>query len=231
MLEEQAFDSTVLQRLRWMPAHRGQSSIHHARRSDGFPITAVDWRANRLVDALAKAAAQEKRVPRHVMQYVEDAAAALEYAAAKLGTVTNAANNFRCTVVLPDGSTAQCIKRDSAAQKRPRGSQTKRETPTSRPASSSNKQDVGLLPTGQFQLLPARRRAAQCSDNRLSKRQRLLDHECSSEMRFQAYWMANRPAMRPSSPERASTRLAKLRARIVEQEAASRAVARACHGW
>ena len=50
-----------------------------------------------LIDALslrAKAAACEHRVPHEVMQFVEDAAAALEYAVARLGAVTHAANNF-----------------------------------------------------------------------------------------------------------------------------------------
>ena len=42
--------------LSWMPAHGTVASIGVARRSDGLPITAVDWRANRLADAIAKTA-------------------------------------------------------------------------------------------------------------------------------------------------------------------------------
>ena len=50
-------------RVVWMPAHRPQSSIGHAMKSNGHPINALDWRANRLVDALAKMAAMLDSAP------------------------------------------------------------------------------------------------------------------------------------------------------------------------
>ena len=40
----------------WMPAHGAAASIGNAFRSDGEFVTSTDWRANRLADALAKAA-------------------------------------------------------------------------------------------------------------------------------------------------------------------------------
>ena len=57
-----------------MPAHTSMHSIGVALRSDGIAVTAVDWRANRLADALAKAAVE--RVPASALHMVDDAAAA-----------------------------------------------------------------------------------------------------------------------------------------------------------
>jgi len=48
--------------LLWMPSHGSKAVIGHAIKSDGSVVTALDWRANRLVDALAKAAAGRGRV-------------------------------------------------------------------------------------------------------------------------------------------------------------------------
>ena len=45
----------------WMPAHGPVSSIGHALKSDGQEVTAIDWRANRLADALAKSAIGDVR--------------------------------------------------------------------------------------------------------------------------------------------------------------------------
>jgi len=47
------------------------------------------------------------------------------------------------------------------------------------------------------------------------------------EMRFQAHWMANRPAMRAAPPERAHCRFEELRARVAKREAAQREELRA----
>jgi hypothetical protein len=63
----------------WMPAHGSASTIGHALRSDGRPISPIDWRANRLADALAKSAARAHRVSPRVMRMVSDAIAAMEY--------------------------------------------------------------------------------------------------------------------------------------------------------
>ena len=41
----------------WMPSHTSRQAIGHRTKSDGTPVNATDWRANRLVDAAAKASA------------------------------------------------------------------------------------------------------------------------------------------------------------------------------
>ena len=41
----------------WMPAHQPLSAVGHKELSNGKLLTVVDWRENRVVDALAKLAA------------------------------------------------------------------------------------------------------------------------------------------------------------------------------
>ena len=55
-------DPLELQCLRWMPAHTAEGSIGRVTTSDGTMLTALEWRANRLVDALAKSAAVPNRL-------------------------------------------------------------------------------------------------------------------------------------------------------------------------
>ena len=49
-------------RVVWMPSHGTRSSIGRMVESDGYPVSTVDWRANRLADAAAKAAASDSRI-------------------------------------------------------------------------------------------------------------------------------------------------------------------------
>ena len=80
-------------RLVWMPAH--QTAAHMARsvKSTGQPVTVVDWRANRLADALAKSAATETQAPPAALKLLDAAAAAVKHCATLLGQVTHAANH------------------------------------------------------------------------------------------------------------------------------------------
>ena len=57
---------------------------------DGKRLIAVDWRANRLVDALAKAAAAHLQVSREVAAFVRSSEAVAAYAECLLGVVTHA---------------------------------------------------------------------------------------------------------------------------------------------
>ena len=84
--------ASAVQRLMWMPAHGSVASIGSTRKMDGSFVTAVDWRANRLVDAQAKSAASFDRMPSEVLKRVAVGRLA-EFSAALLGTVTEAANN------------------------------------------------------------------------------------------------------------------------------------------
>jgi hypothetical protein len=87
----------------WMSAHKSVSAIGQFSRSDGLSVSAIDWRANRLADCLARLAASRYAVPNLAHDLFKGAQKAAEYCAALLGTVTFAANNHRVEVIKPNG--------------------------------------------------------------------------------------------------------------------------------
>ena len=89
----------------WVPAHKSHLAIGASTKSDGECLTTVDWRANRLVDCLAKAAATSLAAPRNVSIFPGSADAAAAHAACLLGVVTHSANNFWFSVVGDGGAT------------------------------------------------------------------------------------------------------------------------------
>ena len=101
------------ERLLWMPAHGGRSSIGRARRSDGEAVTLANWLGNRLVDALAKAAAARSRVPARTRDLVATAAKAYSFCASKAGVATYKSNNCAHTAAGDDGQLRQQRLRDA----------------------------------------------------------------------------------------------------------------------
>jgi hypothetical protein len=97
----------------WMPAHQTTAAIGTRVLSNGERLSAIDWRANRLVDALAKQAAAQRQAPQAITRLLASARLAVRSAASLLGAVTYAANNCKMEVVLPDGSCEQRICRDA----------------------------------------------------------------------------------------------------------------------
>jgi len=97
----------------WMPAHQSLCVVGEAKLSNGRRLTATDWRANRLVDALAKRAAKEVQAPRQVLALMASADAATAHAAALLGCVTHASNNHKVNVVDADGNSVTRTFRDA----------------------------------------------------------------------------------------------------------------------
>ncbi len=100
------------------------------------------WRANRIVDCLAKMAAGHDRIPRWVMQQVADAAKLVQYSAAKLGAVTHAANNLSVTVVVDGGATVTRTVRDSTAE---RPAKQHRNTESQQPLPTNSAQEKSLV--------------------------------------------------------------------------------------
>ena len=103
----------------WAPAHCSLAVALTMRRSDGRLCTSIDWRANRLADAVAKAAARSTAPSRETLSAIVDARATLLHEAAILGTVTAAANNVRDVVTNADGSYSVVTRRDTYVPPRP----------------------------------------------------------------------------------------------------------------
>ena len=72
-----------------MPAHGSASSIGRAPDSNGNLVTAVMWRANRLVDLLAKAAAGEFQLKPFVLSQLAAAPLLVRHQAAVLGLLSH----------------------------------------------------------------------------------------------------------------------------------------------
>ena len=96
-----------------MPAHLAHNTIGEAKLSNGSRLTHIDWRANRLVDKLAKIAAGALAEPKAVVDLVDSLDAAAAHAAALLGIVTHAANNHRTCEVDHTGMVVYQFRRDS----------------------------------------------------------------------------------------------------------------------
>ena len=62
VVEEDLLALVTTKRLKWMPSHTSLDTLLDRIKSDGRPISTVEWRANRLADALAKAAAGDDSV-------------------------------------------------------------------------------------------------------------------------------------------------------------------------
>ena len=104
----------------WMPAHLSLAEVGEAKLSDGVRLTTVDWRANRLADALAKAAARRRLPYRGIDSLLAVAAKAARHAARLLGRVTHSANNHTVMEIGPDGVLVSRVVRDVAPLVRPR---------------------------------------------------------------------------------------------------------------
>ena len=104
----EAADSTT-----WMPAHGAVHTIGVAIDSRGRPVNPLLWRANRLVDLLAKHAAMPHRVPRKITNGLRDFAKLARHRLLQLGVVTLAANNHVVNVIGTAGVSQTRTMRDS----------------------------------------------------------------------------------------------------------------------
>ena len=116
----------------WMPAHLAANAIGRARKSNDCPVTARDWRANRLVDGLAKLAAAEGAAPAASVHLLDSAEALVKHAAAQLAVATYNANNYKTVTLRDDGTSATHTRRDS--QDTPNPKKPKQLAPLKTPA-------------------------------------------------------------------------------------------------
>ena len=101
-------------KLVWFPAHLTHKSVGQVKGSNGARLSAVDWRANRLVDKLAKIAAKALQHSKHVLELLPSADSAAAHAACLLGVVTHRANNFEEKTTDGNGKEVTKTLRDSS---------------------------------------------------------------------------------------------------------------------
>jgi hypothetical protein len=105
----------LLMRVSWMPSHCTLAAIGTRVKSDGEFVSAIDWRANRLADHLARLAANLVTVPKMASDMLDEFTKAAEYCAASLGVVTHAANNHIVPIMRDDGKVVNRKVRDNNA--------------------------------------------------------------------------------------------------------------------
>ena len=140
-------------RLDWMPAHKSFASVGVLEKASGKHVTAFDWRANNLVDHLARQAAETYAPPKKIVRLVKDAVDMVKCAAAKLGLVTWSANNYSTTEALPDGSVRNITKRDASDP--PAIRRKKRSKPTR--AKKRNEEPADLPTRPVMRTVPGRK--------------------------------------------------------------------------
>ena len=124
---------TSAKKLVWMPAHQGVGAIGTAIKSNGKPITSLEWRANRLVDAIAKFEASRGMAPQTTVDLLTSATALVRHAAAQVGSATFFANNQTEPCQLANGKTVLKTIRD--VQEAPK--KVKCPRPASKPVSET----------------------------------------------------------------------------------------------
>jgi hypothetical protein len=117
-------------KLVWMPAHKSLKAIGETKKGDGTRITAADWRANGLVDAFAKQAAEHLQATPNTIRLVESAEAAAAHAACILGVVTHAGNNHSSCAPSDGGSSTTVTLRDSTDVPKAKRGATSTAVPT-----------------------------------------------------------------------------------------------------
>jgi len=112
-LDDEELPADAVNAIVWMPAHRSRTAIGTAMKSNGEYVTEKDWRANRLVDLLAKAAAFRHRVPEDLRLLLANAVAAVTFHAAMAGVTSHASNNSPSYALAEDGTTVTTMTRDA----------------------------------------------------------------------------------------------------------------------
>ena len=115
MLDDNITQLVNSKALTWMPAHQSAAMIGQKTKSNGHPTTSLEWRANRLVDGLAKLAAKSSAASAATQRLVNSAEALVRHTAAQLGVATFNANNHRREITNEDGTKNWKIMRDSAS--------------------------------------------------------------------------------------------------------------------
>ena len=211
------------EKLVWLPAHLPMGAIGERKLSNGRRLTAMDWRANRLVDALAKQAAAMRQAPPAVLRLLKSARAAVRHSAALLGEVTHAANNHKTTATGPDGTQFLKIIRDAQPKESglPRRAARPCSSPTESPVtvapirgSSSELSSLISEKRGMKRPLPSSRAKAA----REAAKRRRAEEDVATRRRIEEIAAAMRPRdpdglLRPTAEDRFRGVLERVRAR------------------
>ena len=174
----------------WMPSHLSSSNFRQAQRSDGRSVSANDWRANRLADALAKVGASCGQAPNAVSKLIRDAGDLVRHRTGILGAATHEANNCLMQVIADDGTSRTIRCRDAQQPQNTRlkgaGSRTKNKIAASKIVECSDDIAESYVPP-RDEVYAGRRAALRRAKAAAAKRRRAeevyaLEHCIASRM-------------------------------------------------
>ena len=204
-------------RVVWMPAHCTRDAARFAVQSNGEKVSLLDWRANNLVDHLARAAASRNRAPAGDRRCLELATRAGGHCAARVGATSWAANHSPHTTTRADGSTVTLLCRDSepppaAKVGHPTGTGSRRRRPASAPPEPTAAAHCG----GKGGIPAASESAAAC---RTTKAELAL----LADARWHRTWLTDMHAKRllPLAGPSATQRMDAMRERVRARSLAS----------
>ncbi len=220
--------ATAADLLVWMPSHETANSLGSAKDSNGRPVSPLMWRANRLADVLAKAAASTRRLPTWATKLVAAAGALVKHSAARLGVATQRANNYSVEVFTPEGTLVKQILRDSTAErpqwrhKRKAASSDSRQTEAAPRRTAAAKDELPDRPRKVAARAVSRSATTAASSALTRKRRATLDvqqlrEQLADEERV-AGWLASRRLAASNAPN-AQQRLENLRERLRSRDA------------
>ena len=218
-LDADFIDSALQAHVSWMPSHGSRHAIGTRYKSDGKSVTTIDWRANRLADAAAKAAAAVNRLAASSRILLQRTITAYERSLVELAVVTVAANAHEVLVPDPDGGVIRKCLRDSAPL--PRAKRTRRCGPSF--ADDTILPELACANVNSTWPCKSLKRHLSCTssyESAVSKRRRLLgDDAAISETATMRSWRETRSkrVFASSSSTSASDRLAALRARVLRK--------------
>ena len=217
------------ERFVWMPAHTARTAAGRRTRSDGRPLTLRDWRSNRLADALAKAAVGTDRLPAPLRTLLKQAGRASDFAAASLGLVTQAANNYLHTEWGEDGRPTTATKRDAwLPPYLHRGGGHRPRATGSRKRKRGDEEPGAPSPTARLEELQDLEAAAaeklrHAKEARGRARARTALQQAEQEGRAIQAWFSERalvPVQKDPAAPSAAERLAAVRRRVLAKQAA-----------
>ncbi|CAK0827955.1 unnamed protein product [Prorocentrum cordatum] len=186
-------------KLTWMPAHGNQTVIGTAMRSDEHVVTAIDWRANRLADVLAKAAAGGPPPCGPASALFAIAERLVAHEAAVLGAVTCAANHHERILYVRTRRRPQAAPPAALAQ----------------PPALVGHVLAGLRAARAPAARPRAALGARGKERAAAARAASAGRAAADAAATQAICAARAAALRPSSAPPAAERLAALRARVL----------------
>ena len=107
----------LAERLIWMPSHTSRGGSSDRLKSDGTKLTAVDWRANRLADANAKAAVLPYLMSWQQVAELRSRNTLVTKIFLRIGKVTHASNHHP-GLSWVDGAERNCVLRDSKPERK-----------------------------------------------------------------------------------------------------------------